>query len=61
MNSVEGTPWRPTRLDDMLDEPFTELERRRNEIALERLDRLEATLVELERDLDEMLEQPACR
>lgn len=45
----------------MLDEPFTELERRRNEIALERLDRLEATLVELERDLDEMLEQPACR
>lgn len=60
MERVEGTPWRPRRLDELLDEPFEKLEERRAAHALTKLDELYRRLTEIEAELDVMVECPSC-
>ena len=57
MSTSEGVPWIPERLDDYLDEPFQEIESRRNEDALRRLERMEQQLDLMAAELDRLLEQ----
>lgn len=59
MRPTEGVPWTPRKIDELLDEPFRELEERQPDAVLTRLDEIDKQLDTIERDLDALLE--ACR
>lgn len=57
MTVQEGTPWQPTRLDELMEEPFEKLHEKQEERILERMDRMIDRLERMEQDLDGLLEK----
>ena len=53
----EGMKWQPERLDDLLEEPFAEIERQVQAEMTVRLDQMLSRLDDIEVELDEFLEQ----
>jgi len=49
--------WQPERLDDLLEEPFEEIERMVQDDILARLDLMKHTLDEIEAELDQIIEE----
>lgn len=58
---MEGVPWTPKQIDELLDEPFHKLEEQQQHSVLTRLAQMERQLDTIERDLDELLEAANCR
>ena len=57
---MEGIPWSPRKIDELLDEPFERIEAQQKDSVLIRLDELERQLDMIERDLDALLEAAGC-
>lgn len=53
----EGMKWQPERLDDLLEEPFTEIERKMQADISLRLDQMLGVLDDIEVELNEFLER----
>ncbi|MDA3949754.1 MAG: hypothetical protein PF508_11085 [Spirochaeta sp.] len=55
MIPTDGVPWQPPPLDELLEEPFQQIERQQESFFLVRLDEMTRQLEEMEQELDTMV------
>lgn len=55
MVSRDGVPWQPPPLDELLDDPFEQIEHQQGRFMLLRLDEMTRQLEDIEEELDAML------
>jgi hypothetical protein len=57
MNPVDGTPWKPQQLDELLNEPFERLQEQVDHRIMARLNAMSLQLTELEAELDQIVQE----